>query len=227
MMRWIPGALALLGLLAAPAALSGQGPVEVRFSPRTGVLTPAGYFYEEYGRFAFGDLDWTQSAIQRSWLGGLGVEVALQGWGVWVRADAVRTFGAETTLRHLVLLPPAGFDPPRLVEARYQVPTTLTIVALDAALPTRLVLPGGVQPYVTAGLGAKRYGFDDSVLDGAPGNVVRPRPGVTPLVNLGGGATLRLRGATLDLLVRDAVSAYWNRQQHDVMVLLALGGRVR
>jgi hypothetical protein len=222
MKSWISSVTALLLLLLASVPLGAQSRAEMRLIPRLGMLTPADFFYEEYGQFALGSLDWTQAAIQRSLLGGLTAEVAWEERGVWVRAEVLRTWGAETTLRQVVLLPAVGFNPPSLAEVRYQVPTTLTLGSIDLALPTRLRLSGGIQPYITAGLGAKRYAFDDSGLEESTGRLVRPRPGVTPHVNVGAGATVRIRGAVLDLLLRDAVSEYWDRQQHDVMVLVGL-----
>jgi hypothetical protein len=218
-------AAALALLVAMPPPASGQR-TELRVMPRAGVLTPADWLYEEFSHFGIDPLEWTQGAIRRAPVAGIAAEVALPGTGLWLRGELMRTLGAETTLRHALLLPSVGFDPPRVVSTFHTLPTSLTTFTLDLALPTRLILPLRVQPYVTAGAGGKRLAFDRSPLQDASG-VIAPGDGTTWLLHAGAGAALRRPGLGMDLLVRDGISRYGGRRQHDVHVLVSASLRVR
>ena len=56
--------------------------------------------------------------------------------------------------------------------------------------------------------------------------IVLPQPGTVPYLTLGGGAVLDAGPVRLDLHFRDAISEYWDRQQHDVMVALGAAWRL-
>jgi hypothetical protein len=212
---------------AAPSPATGQHAAELRAMARAGLLTPADWLYEEFSHFGIDPLEWTQGAIRRAPVAGIAAELALPGMGAWLRAELMRTLGAETTLRHAILLPPAGFEPPRVVSTFHTLPTTLTTFSLDLALPTRLMLPLHIQPYVTAGAGGKRLAFDRAPLQDAGSGVIAPGDGTVFLLHVGAGAALRRPGIGADLVVRDGLSTYGGRRQHDVHLLLSASVRLR
>ena len=217
-------------IIAMAAALAGgvspvPAQVVVRVAPRAALLTPADWFYEEYAHFGVQPLEWTRAAILRSAMAGAAVEVELPALGLWARAEVARTVGGRTWVEHAWLRPPVGFEPATVIRTWYHVPTSLTAATLELGLPTRLRLPAGIQPYITAGVGAKRYGFDTAGMGAAPENIILPQPGTRPSLSVGGGAVVDVGGVRLDLVVRDAISTYWDRLQHDVSV--SLGGWVR
>lgn len=224
MKRWT--VLLLLVGLAGPADAVAQDGWSLRVTPRAGLLTPADYFYEEFRHFGLDPLEWTEAFILRAPVFGLAAELEIAGTGVWIRGEVARTVDGIMSMRHAVLFPATGFDPPRVEKTDYRVATALTMGSLDLVFPTQLRF-GPVQPYVTAGIGGKRYSFDtDPFLDLAE-RVVLPQPGVVPMANVGAGAVVTVLGATLDIQVRDALSKYWDRLQHDVMVLTGLTFRLR
>lgn len=220
-------ALAALGSLMAPSAALTQQSFEVRVTPRIGALTPPGWFYVEYAQFGVIPMEWTEAAILRSAVAGAAVELAFERTGIWVRGEVLRTVGAETAVGHAILRPPTEAGPATVVRTWFDVPTAVTMGSVDVAFPTRLRLPRAIQPYVTAGIGGKHYAFDTAEVDAAEENLVVPQGGTVAMVNVGIGATITFRGLTLDLLVRDAVSEYWNEQQHDVFFLAGLTFRLR
>jgi hypothetical protein len=210
-----------------PAVAAGQDWLEVRATPRAGLMTPAGWFYVEFPAFGVQPMTWTEAAIQPAPVAGLAVELAVEELGIWLRGEVLRSVGGTTLVRHAVLHPATQAGPALVQRTQFHVPTVLTLGSVDLGLPLRLRLPAGIQPYVTAGVGGKRYDFDIAELEASELNVVVPRRGVVPLVNVGVGATATIRGWTLDLLVRDAVSEYWAEQQHDVLFLAGLTIRLR
>lgn len=218
---------ALLGALAAPAWASAQQHVELRVTPRSGLMTPAGWFYVEFPQFGVQPTEWTEAAIEPSALLGLAVEIRAEDTGIWLRGEVVRTLGARTSVTHALLIPPSMAGPAVVVRTGLGVPTALTIGTLDVGLPTRLRLPGGIQPYVTAGVGGKRYDFDTDEIEARQEQFVIPQPGWVPVVSVGVGGVFTVRGLSFDVLVRDAVSDYWGERQHDVMVLVGLSFRLR
>lgn len=218
------GIAALALALALPASAAAQLDVDLRLTPRAGVVTPADWFYVEYAHLGIAPVEWTEAAIQAGPLVGLTAEVELGASNVWIRGEVLRTLDGETNLTHALLVPMIGFDPPRVDRTLYTVPSSLTIGSVDLAFPTAFRIPFlDLQPYVTAGVGGKRYEFD---LSGLPSDldrsVVLPEEGTTLVFNLGGGATATVLGLDLDILVRDALSYYWDEQQHEVMVLVGL-----
>jgi hypothetical protein len=227
MTLWKPLRVALcLALLVPGARAAAQLDAQILIMPRAGVLTPADWFFEVFHHFGIDPLEWTQGAIQRSPIAGAAAELVAEQLGLRMRAELLRTIGSETSLTHAVLHTPSGFNPPHVVRTRYVVPSAITMASIDLVLPTRLMLPLGIQPYVSAGAALKHYAFDNSELQPLADLIVLPKDGATAAINIGAGATIRVRGAHLDLLVRDAISHYWNRRQHDVMVVAGLAVRV-
>ena len=226
MNRLVPLILAAAIVAAGtPGPTAAQAPVDVRVIPRAGVMTPAGWLYEYYAHFGVDPVEWTETAILRAPVVGLGVEVELPGTGVWLRGEVLRSIDAISSMNHVVLREASGFDPPRVEETPYRVATSVTTLTFDLALPTRLRI-GPVQPYVTAGAGGKWYGFDTDPFQELEVDVILPQSGFVGVVNVGGGAVVRLLGLDFDLQVRDAISMYWERQQHDVMTLIGVAWKI-
>jgi len=220
-------AVALAALaLAVTTTASAQDGFTLRIAPRIGHLTPADWFYDEFPHFGVGDTEWTEAAILPSTLAGVTAELRLEGVGLWVRGDVLRTIGGETSLVHAVLVPPGGYNPPYVARSPYRLETGITFASLELVFPTRLRLPLGIQPYVAAGVGGKRYDFDTAPLADLAGRLVLPSDGTTLSANVAAGFTLDLSGFVLDLLVRDAISEYWGDTQHDVMVLAGVSLRL-
>ena len=222
MRRWIA---AFVLVLAGPGAVSAQAGVDVRIIPRAGVMTPADWFYVEYSHFGNPPLEWTEASLDKAPVLGLGVEVELPGTGVWLRGELVRSIDARMTMTHAVLFEPMGFEPARTERTPYTVTTALTSGTLDVAFPT-LFRIGPVQPYVTAGAGGTHYAFETERFQELAESVVLPQPGSVWAANVGAGATVRAAGLLFDLQVRDAISLYWDRTQHNVMVLGGLSWEV-
>jgi len=216
----------LFGLLT-PVAASSQHSPALRITPRVGMVTPADWFYVEFPSFGSGPLEWTETAILSTPVVGLTGELGLDQLGIWIRAETIRTVRGRTAVIHALLHPASQAGPGQVLRTRFDIPSSVWVGTIDLGLPTRLRLPGGVQPYVTAGVGGKRYTFDITELEARDERIVVPRAGTVPVVNVGVGATVAIRGWSLDLLVRDALSEYWGEQQHDVMFLAGLNIRVR
>lgn len=227
-MKWRRlAAFAVLAGTLVPVGAGAQRAVELRVTPRIGLVTPPGWFFVEYSQFGVIPMEWTEAAILRSTVVGAAVEAAFHRHGVWVRGEVIRTLGAETAVGHAILHPASEAGPARVVRTWFYVPTAMTIASLDLGFPTRLRLPGGIQPYVTAGLGGKHYTFDTTELDTREEAVIVPQGGTVPTVNVGAGATVAIRGLTLDLQVRDAISEYWGERQNDMLFLAGLTIRLR
>lgn len=224
MKRWIVP-LTLVAGFFGPATAASQDGLNIRVTPRAGVMTPADWFYEEFRHFGVDPVEWTEAAILRAPVVGLTAELELPGTGLWIRGEVLRTLDGITSMTHAVLFETNGFDPPRVERTPYRVATAITMGSVDLAFPT-LFRIGPVQPYVTAGLGGKHYGFDVDPFVDLADRVVLPQPGTVLMANVGGGAVARVRGLTFDLQVRDALSRYWGRVQHDVMVLAGLSWQV-
>jgi hypothetical protein len=227
-MRWRKFAVfAVLVGAAVPAGLAAQSSPEIRVTPRVGLLTPPGWFYVEYAQFGVIPMEWTEAAILRSTVIGAAVELGFESAGVWVRGEVLRTVGGETAVGHAIFRPATQAGPATVVRTWFYPATTVTTGSLDLAFPTRFRLPWGIQPYVTGGVGAKRYAFDTAELESRPENVIVPEDGTVGLVNVGAGAVARVRSLTFDFQVRDAISDYWGERQHDVIFLAGLTLRIR
>lgn len=227
MMGRILAALVFSGLVVAPVAAAAQSRPEIRVVPRAGMVTPADWFYVEFASFGSGPLEWTEAAIMSTPVVGLSAELAFHDLGLWIRAEGLRTVGGRTAVIHAILYPASQVGPGQVIRTRWDVPSTLTLGTIDLGLPLQLRLPGGIQPYVTAGVGGKHYAFDLTILEDREERLVRPAPGTVPVFNGGLGAVMEVRGVRLDLLVRDALSEYWGEQQHDVTFLAGVSIRIR
>ena len=223
-MKVFAAAAALAALIVFPAASAAQSSRELRITPRAGMVTPDGYFYVQYGRFGLGPVEWTEAAIESAPVVGLTAEVELGG-GLWLRGEVLRAIDASLSVAYVEAQEPVGFEPPQLARTYYDIPTTLTLGSIDLALPTRLSLPFGIQPYFTGGIGAKRYAFDRDAfgpIDEQDEDLVYPSDGTSLTLNAGAGAVVRIGTLGIDVLVRDAISDYWGIQQHDVLFLLGV-----
>lgn len=213
-------------LLILPAGAAAQTELEVRVSPQAGILTPAEWFYYQVTVYGEGPMEWTEAALLRSKVVGLSAEVRFGDTGIWLRGNALRTLDGETYIAFAVLNS-GPMTPPTVVRQRYWVPTEITMASLDVGLPTRLRLPFRIQPYIVAGLGAKHFTFDRAELSQGDEGLVAPEDGTELMVNVGGGAVVPVwRGIELDVQVRDALSEYWDDQQHDVTWVAGLSWRV-
>lgn len=206
--------------LLLPAPVAAQIDLDVRVTPQAGLLTPPDWFYYQVTVLGEGPMEWTEAAVLRATMVGLTAEVEVAGSGLWIRGNVLRTLGGETYLAYAVLNQ-GVFTPPTTVRTPYWIPSVMTFGSVDVALPTRFRLPFGIQPYFTAGVGAKHSSFDRTPLAAAP-RVVAPEDGTTLMGNLGGGLVLRTGAWGVDLQLRDTISEYWGEQQHDVTWLAGL-----
>ncbi|MFO7894078.1 MAG: hypothetical protein R6U63_10100 [Longimicrobiales bacterium] len=210
---------ALVGPVAVgPGNAAAQSGLELRIAPKAGLMTPADWFYVEYSHYGLEPTEWTETSILKTAVVGLTVELEFPGTDVWIRGEGLRTVDGVALMTHKVLYGPTGFEPPREVVTGYRVAMAVTTGTIDLAFPTRLTL-GPVQPYVTAGVGATRYDFDTAPFQDLPGEVVLPQPGVVPAANVGVGAIVTISGLAFDVQVRDALSEYWGRLQHNMMFM--------
>lgn len=209
--------------LVLPVSTAAQRDVSVRVTPQAGLVTPADWFYYEVTALGEGPMEWTEAALDRAYVVGAAAQVEL-GSGLWLRGNVLRTTNGETYLAYAVLNK-GVFTPPTVVRTTYRIPSTITVGSIDLAFPTRLQLPLGIQPYVTAGVGGKRYSFDRGPIAAAD-RLVAPEAGTSLMANLGAGLVVRVMGVDLDLQVRDAISEYWGRQQHDVTWIAGLSWRI-
>ncbi len=220
-----PAAAALLlVLLLALVPVGGASPqegVRVSLIPRFGLLSPAETFYEEFENFSGdGYVEWTSGSLGRAALVGLGVEMGFGELGVQLRGEVSRSFEGWLTATHGVLIPRVYFEPPSVVNTWLDVPAALTFAGVQAILPTRLSYRG-VQPYVLLGFSGKWYSFGDPTEDNTV-EAILPSGGFEPSADLGAGVTFGLFGLTFEAQLRDNVSRYWDRIQHD----LSLSGGV-
>lgn len=221
--RFVTAAL-LAVLLIHPSATVAQSAVEVRIIPRAGAVTPAGWFYEEFSHLGVDPLEWTEAAILRSPLVGVTAEVAVA-TGLWIRGEVLTTLDGETRLGHKTLNSTSGNTQPTVSEEYHWVGSRLTTATLDLAFPTRF-RPLGIQPYVTAGIGAKHYSWDENAIDNPRRTLQRPESGTSLMANVGGGVRFDVVGITFDLVARDAISEYWGEMQHDVTWLAGVSWRL-
>ncbi|HSG48999.1 MAG TPA: hypothetical protein VLA43_14355 [Longimicrobiales bacterium] len=218
-------AAALLATLVPGAA--AQNGTEVRLYPRLGLASPDAYFYEYFKNF-YGDgpMEWTSGSLGRSFAAGLGAEVSFGGGGILVRAEVLRTFDGWLSSVHSIERPRVLFEPPQIINTWLDVPTAVTATSVQIVLPTRLEI-WRVSPYVLAGVGGKFYDFGEPT-EANEVEATLPYNGFTWGGDVGAGVTLPFwKGLTLDLQVRDALTKYWGKTQHDLYYTTALLWRVR
>lgn len=211
------GFMVLLAAVAAPGALLAQGGVGVRVFPRMGIAAPDGYFYEYFANF-YGDgpMEWTTGSLGRAFSAGLGLEIAPREGNFLIRAEVLRTFDGWLSSVYSLERPRVLFEPPQIDNTWLDIPTSITQTSLQVVLPLRLEL-WSAEPYVLGGVGGKLYDFGSPVAD--PGvNATLPSDGFTWGGDLGVGVVFPFwRGLRVDLQVRDAVSRYWGKTQHDLL----------
>jgi len=180
------------------------------------LIAPDSYFYEYFANFAGdGPVEWTTGSLGRTVVVGVGAELRIGDGGVLIRGEVLRSVDGWLLATHSVVTPRQFFDPPEIVNTWLDVPFTVTLTSLQVVLPTKLEF-WNVQPYVLAGVGGKRYGCGEPT---RPNDVeaTLPGKGVDWGGDLGAGATVKVLGVTLDLQVRDAISRYWEKTQHDLV----------
>ncbi len=210
----LPAVLAAL-LLALPAAGAAQGPLgklHLRIEPRFGMLVPGQHLYVQYQ--SYDPLVWSTGKMGRTGIGGVSAEIRLDD-GIRVRGTVMRSFRGWLYASQSVLIPPIGFNPPTEVVTWYDVPATLTTGSIEVVLPT-WIHPLGAQPYVLAGLTAKRYGFGQPTAADSVGAIL-PNSGVVRAWDLGGGVEVTVLGLNLDFQARDTIGNYWGGTQHDII----------
>lgn len=210
-------ALFACAALLLPGAIQAQDGLVVRLFPRAGLALPDQYFYEVFANFAGdGPVEWTTGSVGRTFVAGLGVEVGFGGDGVLVRGEILRSFGTWLLATHGIVQPRVLFEPPQVVNTFLDVPMTLTLTSVQVVLPTRLEL-WRMKPYVLLGVGGKRYGFGESTRPNEVGATL-PSDGFTWGGDLGGGFTFEVFGLNADVQFRDAITRYWDKTQHDLLV---------
>jgi hypothetical protein len=141
--------------------------------------------------------------------------VGFGGDGVLVRGEILRSFDTWLLATHAIVQPRALFEAPQVVNTFLDVPMTFTFTSVQVVLPTKIEL-WRVKPYVLLGVGGKRYGFGESTRPNEVGAVL-PSNGFTWGGDLGAGFTLEMFGLDVDVQLRDAITRYWDKTQHDLL----------
>lgn len=203
-------------LLPRPLPAQDPGP-SVRLVPRVGMVVPDTYFYEVFTSFAGdGPVEWTTGELGRALVVGLGAEIGLGRGGLLVRVEVAHSFDAWLRATHGIVQPRVLFEPPRIVNTFFDVPVSLTFTSVQAVLPTRLEI-WRIRPYLLLGVGGKRYHFGESTRPNDVGAVL-PNDGFTWGGDLGGGFSVSAFGLEGDVQFRDAITRYWGKTQHDVLI---------
>jgi hypothetical protein len=209
-------ALAACTALLLSSPVQAQDGLEVKLVPRAGMVSPDRYFYDVFANFSGdGPVEWTTGSLGRAFVAGLGVELGFGDDGILVRGEILRSFNAWLLATHGIVEPRVFFEPPHIVNTSLDVPMTLTFTSVQVVLPTRLEL-WRFKPYVLLGGGGKFYGFGEPT---TPNEVeaTLPSDGFTWGADLGGGFILAAFGVHLDLQIRDAITRYWDKTQHDLL----------
>lgn len=220
-------AIALIAGLTAPSVVVAQEGMQLSVFPRVGLAAPDTYFYEYFNNF-YGDgpMEWTTGSLGRAFSAGVGVEIAPRGGKFLIRAEVLRTFDGWLSSVYSLERPRDFFEPPSIDNTWLDIPTSITQTSVQIVLPLRLTL-WGLEPYVLGGVGGKFYDFGAPVDD--PGvNATLPNDGFTWGGDLGAGVVLPFwRGLRLDLQMRDGVTRYWGKTQHDLYYTGAVLWKVR
>lgn len=218
--------LAALLVFTVRAPLSGQAHLTVKVAPRAGILSPDRYLYEQYTNFSGdGPVEWTDGYLRRALVLGAGFEVGREGGAVLLRGEVARSFGGWLAVARSIVQPRQLYDAPYIETTWLDVPAAVTMAALQLVIPTRLVL-WRAQPYVLLGAGGKRYDFGEPTTANDV-NAILPYDGFTWGGEVGAGLTLPVKGLTLDVQGRDAISRYWGKTEHDMVFSTALLWRIR
>lgn len=212
--------------LAAQQPGPGKGAFAISVVPRLGLFSPDRYLYEEYVNFSGdGPVEWTHGRMGRALLVGMGLEAGRTGGGVSLRGELLRSIDGWLAAAHSVIIPRQLYEAPYVQTTWLDIPVAVTITSLQVHLPTRLTF-GGVEPYVLAGIGSRRYDFGDATAED-PGAVILPESGSILCADAGAGITARVLGLTIDLQGRDAIGRYWGKTQHDILFTAGLAWRIR
>ncbi len=218
--------LLILHLAGGPECVAAQDDLTIRIIPRFGLLIPDAYFYEEFANFADDEpVEWTTGYLGRAALVSAGVEVGLEDRGIYLRAEVASSFSGWLSAVHGIVRPRTLFEPPEIVNTWLDVPAALTFANLQLVLPTQFEL-WGIRPYVMAGGGGKWYHFGTPT---EPNTVeaILPSDGFTVALDLGAGVSLTLYGLAFDLELKDSISRYWGKTQHDLIFSGGLAWRLR
>ena len=181
------------------------------------MVLPDRYFYEVFANFSGdGPVEWTTGSLGRAFVAGLGIELGF-GWeGILLRGEILRSFNAWLLATHGIVQPRVLFEPPQIVNTSLDIPTTLTFTSVQLVLPTRLEL-WRLRPYVLLGGGGKFYSFGEPT---SPNEVeaTLPSEGFTWGADLGVGVTIKAFGVHMDLQIRDTITRYWDKTQHDLLM---------
>lgn len=220
--------LSAAAAVGSPREASGQSSIEIRVSPRVGVIDPGERLYQTAVWYDSDAPIISGAALRSSALLGFSVDVGSEAGGALLRLSFDRALGVESEL--FVSIPlPRGF---RFPEAEtYQTyrdafPATLTEMGADLILPLRLGL-GPLRPFVTAGIGITRYGFSgrDDDFKGPPESTL-PVPGTASTRRFGGGVDLTLAGRAVSITVLDAIGRYFDAPQHHVIASMEVWFKV-
>jgi hypothetical protein len=194
--------------------------------PRFGLISPDTYFYEVFANFADDEpTEWTNGALGRAAVVGLGLEVGLENRGFFLRGEIARSFSGWLLATHGIVRPRVLFDPPQIVNTWLDIPASVTFANLQVVLPAQLEV-AGIQPFFLAGGGGKWYSFGEPRQENTV-EAILPSEGFTASLELGAGIWYSLFGLNLEAQVRDSINKYWSKTQHDLVFSGGLRWRIR
>lgn len=215
-----------LAALLPVCAVQAQETRTVRLIPRVGLLAPDAYFYEQFANFSGdGPVEWSTGSLGRALVLGLGLELGLADGAVRVRGEILRSFDTWLRVSHSVVTPRVLYIPPSVRTTWLDVPSSLTVTSLQLVLPTRIRIRGA-EPYVLGGVGGKFYGFDEPTTANEE-EAILPSGGFTWGGDVGAGFTVPVKGLVFDFQVRDEMSRFWDKLQHDFVYSSALIWSIR
>jgi hypothetical protein len=135
------------------------------------------------------------------------------------------TFDGWLSAVHGIVTPRNFFDPPKIVNTYLDVPAAITFASVQMVLPAQFEVVG-IRPYGLVGGGGKWYHFGSPTEENIVGAIL-PFDGFTAALDLGGGFSFSLFGLGFDAQVRDAISRYWGKVQHDLVLSGGLVWRIR
>jgi hypothetical protein len=225
MSRSLRHALATAAALSCATPLSAQSSIAINVGPRAGMLSPDTYLYEQYTNFSGdGPVEWTDGSLGRALVLGVGFEAGRPDGGVYVRGEVLRSVDTWLSVSRSIVMPRVLYDPPYVETTWLDVPATVLLTTLELVVPTRVTL-WKAQPYVLAGIGGKHYHFGEPT-EANDVDAILPHNGFTWGGDVGAGVTLPIRGLTLDLQGRDAVTRYWSKTENDFVYSAGLFWRI-
>jgi len=220
------GFSAAILMAGGPSDLSAQDDLSIRIVPRLGLTSPDSYFYEEFANFAVDEAtEWTNGSLGRAAYIGLALDAGYEDRGILLRGELAHTFGGWLSVVHAVVVPRVLFDPPEIINTYLDVPAAITFATLQLILPTQFETHG-IRPYGLLGGGGKWYHFGSPTEPNTVGAIL-PSEGFTAALDVGVGISFTLFGWAFDAQVRDAISQYWEKIQHDLVFSGGLVWRIR